>query len=662
MANNKFVNPYNFVPFGEKNKGNYDASKDEKTYSGMMEYTITTKTPLFIPNTSSEHAFRAVNLDECTQEEHLSYDFFSYKDLGMLQKKSQDKTFENEYQMPVIPGSSVRGVIRNIYETLTGSCMGAFNEDERISIRTQEIFKPAVLKKANGKNGRGQTIYYLMEAEDCILRRKADGKGKDLYKPLYLSDEYKEGQKLEFAKRPRKNKYAKPFVDEKGKGTIGYVIKGMRGPENIKEKKHNIHVLVPKTENTKKLPSLTEEQVRMKLGGVIKAYQSNDTEKDKTDKNPKAYSEYKKAYEEFLAGKEQYLPVYYSILKEGKSEILYLSPAMRTRELSHKTIGEIAKEYCTCRSKKEACPACRLFGMAGKDNTESIASKLRFTDSYVKEEKDFREYYDSIVTLAALGTPKLQNVEFYLKKPNKAKFWTYDYHVIDQGNKEDIVVQDAKLRGRKYYWHQPNVKLIANLPQTNLNKTIRPVKKEQEFCGKLYFDAISKKQLDQLIWIMNCGNDQNLGYKIGGGKPLGLGSVVFRVNRITARTVSEQNGVPKVDYAEIGGWKNISEEDLDFDEEVLEAFKKICNLHIMDGKKICYAYTEGQNPDMPDEGFKWFASNHELPKKLKRKLQNITYSLPDIMDKEQELPVLSEKKNIKPAGNRRGNKRTYPMR
>ena len=44
----KFINPYNFIPIGSKKSGN--AGKGE--LSGVIHYSVLTKTPLFIPNTA----------------------------------------------------------------------------------------------------------------------------------------------------------------------------------------------------------------------------------------------------------------------------------------------------------------------------------------------------------------------------------------------------------------------------------------------------------------------------------------------------------------------------------------------------------------------------------------------------------------------------------
>ena len=49
-----FINTYNFIKLpAEKQK----AYEESDSHTGVIEYTITTKSPLFIPNTSSDNAF-----------------------------------------------------------------------------------------------------------------------------------------------------------------------------------------------------------------------------------------------------------------------------------------------------------------------------------------------------------------------------------------------------------------------------------------------------------------------------------------------------------------------------------------------------------------------------------------------------------------------------
>ena len=44
-----FVNPYNFISFPKEKAKAYT---DSDRHTGFIEYTVTTKTPLFIPNSS----------------------------------------------------------------------------------------------------------------------------------------------------------------------------------------------------------------------------------------------------------------------------------------------------------------------------------------------------------------------------------------------------------------------------------------------------------------------------------------------------------------------------------------------------------------------------------------------------------------------------------
>ncbi|WP_270465327.1 hypothetical protein [Holdemanella biformis] len=51
--NSRFVNPYNFISLPNKKAKAY---LDEDKHYGVIHYSITTKTPLFIPNSSNDKA------------------------------------------------------------------------------------------------------------------------------------------------------------------------------------------------------------------------------------------------------------------------------------------------------------------------------------------------------------------------------------------------------------------------------------------------------------------------------------------------------------------------------------------------------------------------------------------------------------------------------
>lgn len=126
---NRFVNPYNFISLPNKKAKAY---LDEDKHYGVIHYSITTKTPLFIPNSSNDNVFA------CKEADHKSFDFFSYTDL------SNEKNVSGKYHEPVVPGSEMRGLVRNVYETLTDSCMGILNDDYPVK-RIGAKFKPGLL-------------------------------------------------------------------------------------------------------------------------------------------------------------------------------------------------------------------------------------------------------------------------------------------------------------------------------------------------------------------------------------------------------------------------------------------------------------------------------------------------------------------------------------
>ena len=146
---NNFVNPYNFIRFPEHKAKAYE---DKDVHTGVIEYTIRTKTPLFIPNSSNMNTYDKDATDK-------ALDFFSYDSL-------KGKTNYREYHEPVIPGSELRGMVRSIYEAITKSCMSVLNSEERPAKRTGEIFKPGLIYR--DRDG----LLSLVEAEDCLYQEK----------------------------------------------------------------------------------------------------------------------------------------------------------------------------------------------------------------------------------------------------------------------------------------------------------------------------------------------------------------------------------------------------------------------------------------------------------------------------------------------------------
>ena len=120
MAN--VVNPYSFVPLGTAPvRTSLDACYTGPLLTGRLDYTLTTDTPLLIPDT-------AKTVQDEQVEDHKRYPFFRLPD-----------------GTPTIPGSELRGAMRGVYEAVTNSCLSVLLDS------TEEPFSQR-LPSTNGFN------------------------------------------------------------------------------------------------------------------------------------------------------------------------------------------------------------------------------------------------------------------------------------------------------------------------------------------------------------------------------------------------------------------------------------------------------------------------------------------------------------------------------
>ncbi len=604
-ANDSFVNCYNFIPLPSQKAKKYN---DTDKHTGYIEYTLTTRTPLFIPNTSNDNFFKM-------GFEHKSYDFFSYTDVS--QELNSNKCHE-----PVIPGSEVRGMIRSIYETLTDSCLSVLNNNQDLSKRVKDIFMPGLLRK------KGDDTYVLYSAKSYAAIGK-NGFQEKLNKQIY---DFSEGAKVTI--EPEEGMQYFNNIQNEGLSKTGYVLIG----ENGARKKSKIHVYVLASQIIGKF---TKNEVKRLLVGTIDSYQLQ---------TPGAYEKYKKALLAFMNGEgEEYFPVNYRTVGEN----VYLSCSRISREISQYKVKDFVREFNPCGTKEDICPACDLFGNVQNDWAKT--SKLRFEDLKILNKKtNNNEYYNSVVTLPILGSPKMSNTAFYFKKPSpSAVYWTFDYYRDGNNNTKNCF---GEIQGRKYYWHhQPNLGSFHEEPG-NMNKTIRPLRKGITFKGKLFFEGISMKQIEQMEMILD-GFNGACSYKLGAGKPLGLGSVLLEVKNIKERITKENN---QICYKEIDlPLTGKTYEELGFSTEVEAGFMLICDFDATKGKEVSYPLKNSYDP-----GFKWYLSTLNKMSGFVQPLKPLNGSIHDtndlLLSKEKGLygpNQGSSKKNKNGNSNKNSNRR-----
>ena len=443
----RFINPYTFVPVNNGEKNVYDDYFKDELLSGKISCTLKARTQLAV-------------CDKITEKD---FDFF----------KVEGKA--------VIPGSSLRGTIRSVFEALTDSCFSSANaeNDDYFSSRLNKQF-PGIIE-FDGEN------YILYDAV-----RYKDNYNNQL-------NDYKTGDEVNFSEMSRGNiKYFKLNVGIKK----GYVLKvdRFKSKNKGKQTENKDSVFEKKTKRT-----VIDKKCIELLKLNLEKYETKD---ENISKN------YKEQFDKMKAG-NGVLPVWY--YKERQN--YYLAPSQMSRAFFFTQPVDMLKRsnLDVCSEKEKVCEACALFGIVGRTGSEfARASRIRFSDAVCEDKNCF----DKKFIMPISGTPRISSFEFYLKSDLD------QFHADDKG---------VTIAGRKFYWHHKGYvmnKDSVNKEGNNMDYKAELVKSGSEFTFDVYFDEITENELKKLLFTLNLGEnslDSDKCHKIGHGKPIGLGSAKIHI-------------------------------------------------------------------------------------------------------------------------------------
>ena len=149
----------------------------------------------------------------------------------------------------------------------------------------------------------------------------------------------------------------------------------------------------------------------------------------------------------------------------------------------------------------DLCIACRMFGRIPDrgDNSNLHLGNVSFNDAIEVNIRDHEAVY-----LIVLMGPKPRHQAFYLDS-------------------------DGKIAGRKFYFHQPSG--IQTAGQGDHNPYIKPVDTESQFTFSAQFTNLEDTELQTLLYALVL--EPEMRHKLGYGKPAGLGSVRFNIEKLT---------------------------------------------------------------------------------------------------------------------------------
>ena len=488
--------PYNFVALPEKVLPAPIADENEKLFSGEISLRIETLTPLFIGGQGSK-TFAPVNT-------------------------------------PIIPGSTLRGMFKNIFKIVT---CGAFRgrtetqhkgedfNDEHIYFRcmmgvkrfpwTRDLNKLYNGRMVHEERGRDRKLRPVKNARPGFLIHMTDGK-YFIAPSIYASD--RKADRISIKEYEQKFRVKIPERNSscvKWDGSVAYIITGSQSGRLYTE------------EEFKKLPrdevlKVGKQFIRYtKLSYVdwsrdhwfelfedVRASYEHDRNRQGVDllKDPGILK--RDALEQFtgktLSGIDSLIPCHF--LVEG-GQVTAFGHGQCFRIPYRNRIGD----------------AVKISGNDARDfsdtvfGTQDLASRVCFEDAAPENFSTLPE-----ATTHPLMQPNPTSYQFYLTQNGNDPLNNWD-------------TNGAQLRGYKLYWHNRNVDWQANANELELDrskssekrltKEMTPLKAGNVFTSKIRFKNLSAIELGALMMIFDLDGLKTAAYKIGQGKPFGFGSV-----------------------------------------------------------------------------------------------------------------------------------------
>ena len=509
--------PYNFVSLKDEKDVVYKGERKLGTNTGKLVCKLVNKTPLFIMGESEQD-----------------------------NKGHTKEWFCREKGITIIPGSSLKGVIRNIIDVLTNSVIRNV-EDEKLEQRMgagkfESVFGIIESLPENGKKG------IIVEAE------KIKVKTKEKIEIGYKKFEFKDNGK-EFSKKYN----AKDGLIERVK--LKDSIYNLKETEiKIKPGVTTVEKLITNSKEYKNYLTDNENSVQGVLWFSSPIYGKIYEKLLIPKKNGRKFEFSKEEYEDFKYiikqraeriknGKDINSSTFYYDknleigdpllfeVKDGKmAEHLAFSEIPRLR-YKFSPLDLVPEEFCPGDSLKKLSFSEILFGTTGdntkkdkekKDELVALSGRVFFEDA--KNYKPEMIDNGNLVTLKAFGEPHPTLTTFYLDN-------------IEKNYNEN---KGVSIRGRKFYWHHkekigksfseyrksvemPKIKNKNGKYEKELayNSSLELMDINNEFEFNINFENLTDEELGVLIYAIEL--EDGLLHKIGKGKAFGFGSCKIEI-------------------------------------------------------------------------------------------------------------------------------------
>ncbi len=172
-----------------------------------------------------------------------------------------------------------------------------------------------------------------------------------------------------------------------------------------------------------------------------------------------------------------------------------------------------------------------LYGCIGETQTESLKGRVSFDNAVCTS----NTVTPIRVGPTVLNSPKASYYPIYIKQE-------------DNGDPYTTYMDDnAEIQGQKRYPARNNLNISPISPiaqnNTNIQVNLYPLPANTTFKGKLRFHNLMPEELGAIIWALEWGGNELLRHSLGMGKPFGLGQVSIFITRESIDVI--HNNIPK---------------------------------------------------------------------------------------------------------------------
>lgn len=593
--------PYNFVPLPEKvvlavgeakDLPDHDTYADEKyLHTGYFAVKLTTRSPLYVrcPLRREEFDLEEQDKDRNGREINKQTRFSDRI------KNTPHFFYTRDAKQPVIPGSSLRGMLRNLLEIVSYSKMQGIQNKPNIFYRAvaadrydplTRIYKETIRKVETGYLLKKDGDWYVQPAKrpdmDSDLKEQSFLKVKESEilagnVPGFLRFNHQEYipqyHRVSFDALICYNDEQRAYVTVTSIGSAdagykhlgvlvcsGNMLTGNEGSESLRKR----HTLVLEADK-KQLPIKISQQTITDYQDALTLFQQ-EAPFDKTmgclrEGNPIFYIRDHEEVVFFGHTPNFRLPAVFKSKKKANTPLDFVPEQLNRPEdigYAEALFGHTLTRRDLDNMKKRKLPIPEQ-----GSKTLACASRISVTDAILTEAPTGLWFSGGPVTPTILATPKPTPFQHYLVQTSNSKPAMKHY---GSSTPEETVI-----RGHKLYWHQGNRKVEDLKPEPNSpnvdghgkidptstqHTQFKPVNSGVTFTFYVHFENLSDDELGALCWTLyplgdeGIMQDESRGYchSLGMGKPLGMGAVILNATlhlsdrRLRYSSLFEGNG------------------------------------------------------------------------------------------------------------------------